>query len=159
MQWLELVRPQLERRQAMNNLSRQYRFIINTALHQHPTQAQVGEVSSTDKRKRDRCKLCPRHRDLKTTMRCSMCKNSVCSTHSKKAKSRSLLPRIGRFFQKRKVGLLYKFKKKCHRCHPLLLQYHHHPFVLIINNILYLSIITINILLYSSLTTSFTSVS
>ena len=35
----ELVRPQLERRQIMKNLSRHLKFTINTALHQHPTQA------------------------------------------------------------------------------------------------------------------------
>ena len=68
----ELVRPQLERRQIMKNLSRHLKFTINTALHQHPTQAQVGEVSTPDNRKRGQCHLCPRHRDLKTTMRCSM---------------------------------------------------------------------------------------
>ena len=78
----ELVRLQLECRQIMKNLSRHLKFTINTALHQHPTRAQVGEVSTPDKRKRGQCHLCPRHRDLKTTMRCS--KSSVCSTHSKK---------------------------------------------------------------------------
>ena len=35
----ELVRPQLERRQIIKNLSRHLKFTINTALHQHPTQA------------------------------------------------------------------------------------------------------------------------
>ena len=68
-----LVRPQVERREIMKKLSRHLKFIITTALHQHPTQAQVGEVSTPDNRKRGRCHLCPRHRDLKTTMRCSMC--------------------------------------------------------------------------------------
>ena len=80
----ELVRPQLEHRQIMKNLSRHLKFTIDTALRQHPTQAQVGEVSTPDNRKRGRCHLCPRHRYLKTTMHCSMCKSSVCSTHSKK---------------------------------------------------------------------------
>ncbi|KAK3794668.1 hypothetical protein RRG08_028391 [Elysia crispata] len=47
----ELVRPQLERRQIMKILSRHLKFTINTALHQHPTQAQVGEVSTPDNRK------------------------------------------------------------------------------------------------------------
>ena len=69
----ELVRPQLERRQIMKNLSRHLKFTINTALHQHPTQAQVGEVSTPDNRKRGQWHVCPIHRDLKTTMRCSMC--------------------------------------------------------------------------------------
>ena len=80
----ELVRPQLERRQIMKNLSRHLKFTINTALHQNPTKAQVGEVSTPDHRKRGQCHLSPRHRDLKTTMSCSMYKSSVCSTHSKK---------------------------------------------------------------------------
>ena len=57
----ELVRPQI-----MKNLCRHLKFTINTALHQHPTQAQVGEVSTPDNRKRGPCHLCPRHRDLKT---------------------------------------------------------------------------------------------
>ena len=35
----ELVRPQLERRQIMKNLSRHLKFTINTALRQHPTKA------------------------------------------------------------------------------------------------------------------------
>ena len=72
----ELVRPQHERRHIMKNLSRHLKFTIKTALHQHPTQAQVGELSTPDNRKRGWCYLCPRHRDLKTTMRCSMCKSS-----------------------------------------------------------------------------------
>ena len=95
----ELVRPQLERRQIMKNLSRHLKFTINIALHQHPTQAQVGEISTTHNRKRGRCHLCLRHRDLKTTIHYSMCKSSVCSTHSKKKKNKktnslSLLSRI-----------------------------------------------------------------
>ena len=107
----ELVRPQLERRQIMKILSRHLKFTINTALHQHPTQAQVGEVSTPDNRKCGQCHLCPRHRDLKTTMSCSMYKSSVCSTHSKKKQkknSRSLLSRIRRPFFFRKQRYAYK---------------------------------------------------
>ena len=54
-----LVRPQLEHRQIMKNLSRHLKFTINTALHQHQTQARVGEVSTPDNRKRGQCHLCP----------------------------------------------------------------------------------------------------
>ena len=107
----ELVRPQLERRQIMKNLSRHLKFTINTALHQHPTQVQVGEVSTPDNRNRGQCHLCPRHRDLKTTMRCSMYKSSVCSTHSKNKQTKnkqSVSPvkiKTNFFFQKTKVCL------------------------------------------------------
>ena len=96
----ELVRLQLECRQIMKNLSRHLKFTINAALHQHPTQAQVGEVSTPDNRKRGQCHLCPRHQDLKTTMRCS--KSSVCSTHSKKQSVSPVKNKTNFFFQKTK---------------------------------------------------------
>ena len=95
-----LVRTQLERRQIMKNLSRHLKFTINTALHQHPTQAQVGEVSTLDNRKLGRCHLCPRHLDLKTTMRCSM---FVPPIQKNKQSVSPVKTKMNFFFQKTKV--------------------------------------------------------
>ncbi|GFS07837.1 PiggyBac transposable element-derived protein 4 [Elysia marginata] len=80
----ELVLPQLERRQAQKILSRNLRYWINTALEDERAQTQPAEeasvsTDSTATQKRGKCCKCPRQKDNKTTMRCSLCKSSVCS--------------------------------------------------------------------------------
>ncbi|GFR75086.1 PiggyBac transposable element-derived protein 4 [Elysia marginata] len=85
----ELVLPQLERRQAQRNLSRNLRYTINTALEDERAQTQPAEeasvsTDSTATQKRSKCCICPRQKDNKTTMRCSLCNSSVCSKHAKK---------------------------------------------------------------------------
>ena len=132
----ELVRPQLERRQIIKDLCRYLKFTINTALHQHPTRAQVGEVSTPDNRKRGRCHLWPRHRDLKTTMRRSMCKSSVCSTHSKKQTVSIISINIIIINTYSSINLLSSAVLISSTRH--LYKHQYHPFV--INSILYIYI-------------------
>ncbi|GFS17199.1 hypothetical protein ElyMa_006816400 [Elysia marginata] len=83
------VLPELERRQAQTNLSRNLRYMINTALEDERAQTQPAEeasvsTDSTATRKRGRCCICPRQKDNKTTMRCSLRNSSVCSRNAKK---------------------------------------------------------------------------
>ena len=83
----ELVRPQLERRQIMKNLSRHLKFTINTALHQHPTQAQVGQQKAWS------VPSLPQTSGFEDHNALLYVKSSVCSTHSKK-NNLSLLSRV-----------------------------------------------------------------
>ncbi|GFO39032.1 hypothetical protein PoB_006553700 [Plakobranchus ocellatus] len=81
------MKPQLERRQAITNLPRYTKTLVDIALEPYSLDAAQAQEQVSMARKRGRCIMCPRRREVKTPLRCcvcNFCKNSICSKHSTK---------------------------------------------------------------------------
>ncbi|KAK3734249.1 hypothetical protein RRG08_049667 [Elysia crispata] len=83
----ELVRPQIERRSALTNISLYLRSILTTALSVYSAdearQEELVEEEAHTAKKHGRCHVCPRRKDTKKVQRCSSCNNFVCKSNVK----------------------------------------------------------------------------
>ena len=72
----DLMRPQLQRRLTMQRLPRSIYAVIRQIL-----ELPKAPEKSLEPRKLDRCILCPRKSDRKTTIYCECCQSPVCESH------------------------------------------------------------------------------
>lgn len=77
---LSLTKPHLMDRVSINSLPRELRKLVSNIVGIESTGSSDTEVSRSG-RKNQRCSLCPRSADRKTTRVCSICKKGYCKDH------------------------------------------------------------------------------